>query len=364
MFLRLLKKDCRLFFMNKSNAVLMLLIPPLLILLFGFTLDNYMSGDFKTFDDGKVLYFEENASQEILDRFNAITVDITAETGVTFEQTDDYEKAKQMVEKSEAFAVIKITENAFDYYRSPYNETEGGRIVRSLFAELAAASADSTENVIVDIELDIEKVDAKPYYTFGGLGFALLITSYLFTGMYVKEKALRTKERIAISPAGNSLAVLSKITVGLLCGIVQIAVSLIVATIAFDIKWEHNFGLIVLVFMMLSLFSSSLAAFAGTVTSNPAASQTLASVVAMMSGYLGGSVTPMYLLEKTVPVKYFVKLSPLYWSSKSLSNLYNNIQDESVAGCLIAITAVSAVMIVVTILLSGREYKKKHIKGV
>lgn len=56
---------------------------------------------------------------------------------------------------------------------------------------------------------------------------------------------------------------------------------------------------------------------------------------------------PMYLMEKMFLVKYRVKRSPLYWTNKCLSILYNDIADDTTGNCLLVITTLSVVLIVV-----------------
>ena len=162
-----------------------------------------------------------------------------------------------------------------------------------------------------------------------------------------------------MTPAGVTPMILSKLVIAVFGGVIQTAVSLIVATVVFDIKWEHNFGLILLVFFVLSIFSASVGAFAGVIVDNLASAQLLASMVAMLSGYLGGAITPVYLMEKTFLVKYLVKISPLYWTSKCLSNLYNDIVDDTTRNCLLVITALSVILIVISVVVSNRKYKGK-----
>lgn len=363
MFISLLKKDFKLFLLNKSNVAIMLGIPILLILVFGFTLENYMNGDYGTFDAGKVFYYNDNASLAALEEFDYIAGEIEAATDVTFEEITDYEKAQKDVEQSEGFAVIRISRDDFDYYRSPYNETEGGSIVRGLFSELVAGYGQmqdvTQQNYVAEVVLDVEKPNSKPYYTFAGLGLAILLSAYLCSGLFNKEYQLRTGDRISMTPAGITSMVLSKVVIAVFGGVIQIVVSLVAATVVFDIKWKHNFGLIFFVFLVLAFFSAGVGAFAGAVVDNLATAQILASLVAMMSGYLGGAITPVYLMEKTFLVKYLVKISPLYWTNKCLSNLYNDIVDDTTRNCLIVIITLSVILIVIAVVVSNARYRGK-----
>lgn len=358
MFFNILKKDIKLFVLNKSNIIMLLMIPIILILVFGYTLESYMSGDYDTFKNGRVLYYNDNASEAVLEEFSSISEQITDETGVVFDEISDYDSAKSSVDESEAYAVIRISDDSYDYYRSPYNEKEGGSIVRSLFTELADSYGSGRQNIAAEVKLDIEKPDSKPYYTFAGLGLAILLTSYLISGLFNIDKRSGAINRIVISPSSIIGMTMSKVVLGIIAGCIQIAVALAVATVVFGIKWEHNFGLIILVFMVLTLFSAGIGAFAGSVTDNNSASQMIAFMVAGLSGYIGGALTPVYLLEQTFLVKYVIKISPLYWTNKALSNLYNDITDDTVWKCIAVLTALSVLLIVISVMLNRYRFSK------
>ena len=69
------------------------------------------------------------------ERFALISEKINSATGVTFEQVADIQSAKEQVESSEAYGLITVTDSGFDYFRSEFNEPEGGRMARGLFPQ-------------------------------------------------------------------------------------------------------------------------------------------------------------------------------------------------------------------------------------
>ena len=144
MFLILLKKELKVFFTSKSNLVFMVLLPILMISIFGIALDDYVQGDYGTFEDGRLLYIAETSSAERLAEYNRIADKITAATGVVSEQAENAETAKQEVESSRAFGAVTITDSGYEYYRSPFNEPEGGKLVRSLFVQLSGAAENTS----------------------------------------------------------------------------------------------------------------------------------------------------------------------------------------------------------------------------
>ncbi len=193
----ILKKELKAFFTNKGNLVFMFLLPILLISIFSFALGDSVKAEYGIFENGRVLYFDENAPAEITERFALITDKITSATGVEFESVSDVQAAKKQVESSEAFGLITVTDKGFDYFRSEFNEPEGGRTVRSLFAQMAAGNIGNTDGrKIQHITLEADKPDAKKYYTFSGLAFSILFMGLLVGYSVFDEKAYGTITRI------------------------------------------------------------------------------------------------------------------------------------------------------------------------
>lgn len=357
MLYALLKKDLKLIFLNKSNFGLVFLLPVFFILLLGFTMKDYIGGEYGTFDDGAVLYYNDGATDEMLERFDSIASQITDKTGVEFKEASDYDKAKKDVEKSEAFSVIRITADKFDYFRSSFNEPEGGDIIRSLFSELSDSSIQQ-DNAFVNVTLDVEKPDSAVYYTFTGLSLAIMIMGAVIAASYSKDRNSDTFNRIVLSKAGRVNIILSKILTGLVCGGLQVLISITVSTLVFGIKWKENFGLIILVFFVLVIFSTGIGSVVGMISNNDSVSMTIVEMVGMLSGYLGGAITPLYLLESRPVIKYIVKASPIYWTNQSLTSLYNGITDEKTTKCVVVLLSISAVLFILTGILSIKSSGK------
>lgn len=360
MLISMLIKDLKLIFRNKSNVAFIVFIPVLLILVLGFTMKDYMSNDFNTFENGIVLYVNDGASDDMMKKFDEISSQITEKTGVEFKKADNFSDAKKDVEASKAFGAVNITENKFDYFRSSFNEKEGGEIVRSLFTELSQNNQKNSVPVMNTV-LDIKRPESSVYYTFTGLSLAILFMGAVIAGSYSKDRSADVFNRISLSTAGRKIMILSKLCSGIICGAIQILLALVVSTLVFDIKWEHNLGLIILVYFVLVIFSSSLGSLVGVISKNNAVSMSIVEVVAMLSGYLGGSITPVYLLESMPVIKYLVKVSPVYWTSQSLSNLYNDIVDEKTYKCIAVLIGLSAVLLLLTAVMSIKTGEGKKI---
>lgn len=110
MFLSLLKKDIRLVLSNPVLISLFTALPLVIILMFVFSIKQFLAADFGTFDNCKVYYYNDDACEEMLYRFFDVTQKITEATGAEFTETSDQIEAVKKVDKSEAVGVITISE--------------------------------------------------------------------------------------------------------------------------------------------------------------------------------------------------------------------------------------------------------------
>lgn len=363
MFFEILKKELKVYFSSKMNIVFMVILPLLFIGLFSVALKDYIGADYGTFDNGKVFYFMNTDDAAAEERFSEITERLEAASEVVFEQVGDLEQAKNDVEASKAYGVITVNADVYDYYRSPYNETEGGKLLRSMFVQAAEnASTDSADYPAVienTIELSINEVDSSAYYTFSALGFTLMMLSVGIAISIFDERENRTIERYRISKVGIGGMFAAKIIVGMIAGCIQFAISFAFSAFVLGVDWGDKIGWMLLLLMLDNLFAVLLAVLLGMRGKNKSISQDSVLLITMLSAYLGGSVTPVYLLENIPVLRWLVKISPLYWTNRALISLYNDILDEKTLYSAIILVGLSAVM---TILIALGEKKKHHVR--
>lgn len=356
MFPAIFKKDFKLALSNPMHIGIIAIYPIIIIVVFGFTMRNNMDNNYGTFDNAKVFYYRDNASEEMLSKFTEISEIISDKIDVEFEEISDYDKACDEVESSKAYAVIKIEADGYDYFRSDFNETYGGDIVRTLFVELTNNEA-NTNTVVQNISLNIKKANADVYYTFAGLGIAILFLALVMSNSFGRDYSSGTIEKFMMSKAGASSIILSKLTCGAILGLIQIAIALSLSTSIFKIDWNHNIGMIILVHIVMLLFSLCFGLMVGILIPNETTTYLAICYFAMLSNYLGGSITPVYLLERIPILKYIIKISPIYWTNQSLTNLYNGTNDSKTRYCIIVLLAFAVVFMAVTFLYTSSKSK-------
>ena len=142
------------------------------------------------------------------------------------------------------------------------------------------------------------------------------------------ERENRTIERYRISKVGIGEMFAVKIIVGMIAGCIQFAVSFAFSAFVLGVEWGDKIGWMLLLLMLDNLFAVLLAVLLGMRGRNKSISQDSVLLITMFSAYLGGSVTPVYLLENIPVLRWLVKISPLYWTNQALISLYNDILDE------------------------------------
>ncbi|MBG9795932.1 hypothetical protein ABD76_27200 [Paenibacillus dendritiformis] len=330
MMLSFLKKDFRQFTRRKANVIFMFLVPIVLILLMSYSLERYMEGRVGTFYEGRALYVV-NEENDNLQKFNAFKDQVHADTGIRFEKVNSYEEAVNQVNRQEAYAVITIHDRGFDYYRSPYNEQLGGKLLRSLFEQSIVHAAEPAQsNYVSTTVLQGNTVNSFAYFTFSGLGLIMLYIASIIAHSVSNEKELRTIERIKLSRAKVRTMIVSKIAFGLLIGMLQIAEIYAFSSLLLDVNWGEYTLLMFVTLMTLAVFSSTLGAMVGMGMKNKLLINGVVLMAVVLIGFLGGAFSPISMLENIPVVSTLIKISPLYWSNQALTYLYSGSLDTAV----------------------------------
>lgn len=330
MLLSFLKKDIRQFSRRKANILFMFLIPIVLIVLMSYSLDRYMEGNVGTFQDGRILYMVNTENQH-MNQFTIFKEQISSDTGVQFEEIHSYGDGVERVNRQEAYAVISIHEQGYDYYRSPYNEDLGGKLIRTAFEQtIAFITTDTNTPVVTTTVLEGNTVNSFAYFTFSGLGLIMLYISSIIAHSVSNEKELRTLERIKLAKVDDRLMLVSKIVFGVLIGVMQIAEVYVFSSFILDVHWGSNKPLMISVLLSLAVFSSTLGAIVGIAIKNKLLINNLVLMLVVLIGFLGGAFSPISMLENIPVVSTIIRGSPLYWSNQALTYLYSGTIDSSV----------------------------------
>ncbi len=362
MFLVQMWKEIKSFFTSKGNLLFMFAMPLLLITIFSFALRDYVDADYGTFEEGRVFYYIVDNDTSRTSEFESISQKINDSIGVSFEQVYDYEEACRLVESSEAYGVITIKNNGYEYFRSSFNEPEGGKLVRSIFIQMAEGSYiesnDQNAPFINKIKIEANKLDSKSYYTFAGLSFSILFMGLLVAFSVYNEKEYGTIERIKIGGSGIPSMIISKVLTGVLCGIVMIGSSWAYSTFVLKVNWGSKIWHTMLVLLCLVIYSAVFGCVIGFIGKNKSMCQSTVLMVSMLCGYLGGSITPLYLLENMPVLKLIIRISPLYYTNRAIISLSNGIIDEKFTRSILVLLGLTILFAVLGIVFGKKVTRK------
>ncbi len=357
MFSVIFRKEMKSYFRGIGNWVFVLALPILLILLMSSALDGYMSTDFQTFDGQKVFYYYDQKTEAGEHKVVELQTFFKQSTGIKLQEITDYKKGVSLVDKSKALGIIKITSDRMDYYRSPYNETEGGKIVHSLFKQAMLTDLSNVRDQVYVTELNTAAVDSSSYATFTYLAFVIMFIALMTSHSIHDERTNRTIERIKISKAGLNVLLLSKIVLGVLIGVIQIFTVWIFSNFILKINWGSQILIMFLVLFCLAIMSSIFGVVIGMISRNKAIADSTILMTVMLSGYIGGALSPVYLLENAHILNQIVKISPLYWCGRSLTNLYVDIVDTNTFTSI----GLSLVLTVIFVIIYNIQMKKSYL---
>lgn len=321
MLFKMLKKEIIQFSRDFPNLVFMFVAPILLIFIMSSIFSNVIGNTNSIKEVGKVLYIVED-KKENFETFKAFQEIINSSyTEINFIEVYDYNQGVERVNEQEAYAVITIDQNGFEYYRSPYNEQLEGSIFRSIFSNLITNLDSLSDNEIIIKNVELNRVDSKSYYTFAILGFVMLYISMIIANSIYRERKLKTIHRIYLSCAKVQKMVISKVLLGVLIGFIQIVIVHLYSSIFLNVSWGTYTLLIYLLFLSLALFSALLGAFIGIRFKSQETVTNGVLVLSILIGILGGGLTPLKTLEAFTLLATICKISPLYWITKSSISL-------------------------------------------
>ena len=346
--LTLIKKETMQFFRSKSNVIVMLIFPIILIFIMGSSLNDIMGMEKNIFDD-KIIYYRINAPIENevdLQRFYDFMIHFEKNTNVKFIENNNYKEATNDVNNNKAICFMDIYNDDINYFRNEKKENLESKVFRNLYEQYIKKytflqSIDKSNpqqmQTVLDYEIKIllkneninqEEVDSFTYYTFAIL---ILINIYISTitsmSMY-KEQFLHTMTRLKVFNTKKINILLSKIALGIIVGLLQIIIVYIVSTRFFKVNWGDNLLYIFIVLISFIIFSSALGIFMSIIFSNRKICYMANNILIIIMGFLGGSYVPMYLVKSARVTSFLSQITPSYWANTSLLSLSYDVETK------------------------------------
>lgn len=370
--LTLIKKEVIQFFRSKSDVIIMLIFPVILIFVMGKSLNGLMGMEKNIFHN-KIIYYRINApinEEKDLQLFYDFMIYFEKSTNVRFIKNDNYEDATTNVNNNKAICFMDIYDNDINYFRNENKESRESKVFRNLYEQyirkytflqsIYKSNPEQMKNIL-DYEIKIllknegiaaDEVNSFTYYTFAELVLIILYISTMTSISMYKERFLHTMTRLKVSNIKRINILLSKIALGIVVGILQIIIVYIISTRFLKVDWGDNLLYIFMVLISLVIFSSVLGIFMSMIFPDAKTCYTANNILIIIMGFLGGSYVPMCLVKSVRVTNFICEIIPSYWANISLLSLSYDVKTNYYIISIFISLGLSVVMLVVGSLIS------------
>ena len=376
--LTLIKKEVKAFFRSKSDVIVMLIFPVILIFVMGKSLNNLMSVEKNIFDN-KVIYYRINApinNEKELQLFYDFMINFEKSTNVNFVENNNYKKATNDVNNNKAICFMDIYDNNINYFRNEKKESTESTMFRNLYEQymrkysfLQTMSKSNPEQMtdlsnyyikilLKDEGINEEEVNSYTYYTFAELTLIILYISTITSISMYKERFLHTMTRLKVSNTNKFNILISKIALGIIIGLMQIFLVYIVSTKLLYVDWGENLIYIMMVLISLIIFSSVLGIFISMIFSDQKTAYTINNILIIIMGFLGGSYVPICLVKSVRITSFICNIMPSYWANIALLGLHYNMETKYYIISILISLSLSLIMLIV-----GNFISKQRVGG-
>jgi len=351
------KKELKLLFRNKVSVIMMFIAPIVLILLMSYAFSEYMGSEQKLFENGKFYYYMDSETEKYTDWFLECKKDFEEEFNVTFEEVTEYDKAVASVKKQEAYGIITIKADGYDYYRSEFNETDEGRLLRqAVTARLDKISVgDDTEPEVAISIVKGSKMEAKEYFSIVELTLVMMYISFIIANSLFTEHEDKTLNRVMVSKAKLSGLFGGKLLTGLTIGVIQIVEVYLFTTFVFGLNWGDKTPYMFLEYGLVALFSTLLGICVGYLVRNKDMLDMIILMCAILFAFLGGAFTPLTSLQSFAAMRVIIRISPLYWTNNALMELYSGSVSNSFNYSVAILGILSVILGAICVLAAGKK---------
>ncbi|WP_195988528.1 ABC transporter permease [Clostridium sp. D53t1_180928_C8] len=369
----LIKKEVLHFFRNKSNVATMFIFPIVLIVVMGFSLNGLMNVDHNIFENEKVYFKVNNINKDnrYLQVFNSFKENCESNMKIEFEEVLDDNEAESNVNSFQGLAFINIYEDKYDFYRNKDKESTAQKIFKSVFNQyldryaLIDSVVSENPNILNDIVKEVSNTIVKEegissnginsftYYTFAELVLIILYISQITSVSAYNERVENTLSRLKISKVNNFSIILSKITLGITVGIIQIIIVYFVSNVFLNINWGENLVIMLMVLISLIIFSSILGVTISFIFKDNKAASSVINTLLIVLGFLGGAYVPISLIRANEVTNMLCQITPTYWANISLLSLSSGITTNYSTVSIVLSLELSLILLVICIVSSN-----------
>ncbi len=356
----------------KANAM-MVLFPIVLITILGTAFSGIFSGTIE-FDDTKVLYVvevEENAT--FAAAFESFSSQLSKETGITFEKTEDFEGNKARVEDNTYSALVHICENPLqiDIYKNELAGLDTTLLENSIasflktydgimaIAENNPAALSMPRLQEYDGHVQVRSLDKKrqpgsmDYYAVTMLTLILFYSS--LTGLWTirGEVEQNTASRILCAPVRSYEFLTGKVIGSIFVSFAQGLVVLLFSKLVLKTYWGEDLLSVGLLILSYAVMTTSLGVALAFLMKNSEAASGIMNTIIPVFVFLGGGYVPLNVMGSAI--SNISVISPVKWIN---SALFGIIFDGDYSDMFVSIPVnlgLAAIFITISALFSRRR---------
>lgn len=132
------------------------------------------------------------------------------------------------------------------------------------------------------------------YYTVGMGVMYILFATNMFSEAFFEERRYNTLNRLLVSPLSKGKIFLGKVLGIFLMGLIEIVFVISFSYVVYGVKWGNILGLLIVSAVSVFTFSS-LSLLLASFSKNENQISTFGPIVALVFGFLGGSMWPLFL---------------------------------------------------------------------
>ena len=376
--LTLIKKELKAFFRSKSDVIIMLIFPVILIFVMGKSLNNLMSVEKNIFNN-KTIYYKINApinNENNLQLFYDFMINFEKKTNVKFIENKNYKNATNDVNNNKAICFMDIYDNKINYFRNEKKESTESKIFRNLYEQymrkysflqtmsksnskqMTSLSNYQIKILLKDENINEEEISSYTYYTFAELILIILYISTLTSISMYKERFLHTMTRLKVSGTNKFNILASKIALGIIIGLMQTFVVYIVSAKLLHVNWGDNLIYIMFVLISFIIFSSVLGIFISMIFDDQKTAYTVNNILIIIMGFLGGSYVPICLVKSVRITSFLCNIMPNYWTNIAILGLHYNMETKYYIISILMSLSLSVIMLIV-----GNFISKQKVGG-
>lgn len=370
--LTLIKKEMMQFFKCKSDVIIMLIFPVILIFVMGKSLNGLMSVEKNIFNN-KIIYYRINApiNDDVnLQHFYDFMIHFEKSTNVKFIENNDYREATNDVNNNKAICFMDIYDDDINYFRNEKKENTESKVFRNLYEQyikkytflqsIYKSNPQQMKNIL-DYEIKIllnnegikqDEVNSFTYYTFAILSLIILYISTITSISMYRERFLHTMTRLKVSNTNKTNILISKVALGIIVGLLQIIIVYIYSTKFLNVDWGENLLQIFIVLIALVIFSSILGIFMSMIFSDQKTCYTVNNILIIVMGFLGGSYVPMCLVKSSRVTSFLSEIMPSYWVNISILALNYEVKTKYYIITIFILLSLSIAMLIIGNLIS------------